>query len=282
MASYQYIFTMKDLRKVYPGGKEVLKGIHLQFFPGAKIGILGANGSGKSTLLRIMAQEDREIIGEAWPADGVRIGYLPQEPRLDPNKNVKENIEEAVADMVTTLKRFEEVSLKLGEVTSDDEMNRLLDEQAKLQDKIEAGGGWELDHTLELAMDALRTPPPDARVDTLSGGERRRVALAALLAQDPRIYLLDEPINHLDPHHQLEILKLLCERAQQGRTVVMSLHDVGLAARFCDSALLLFGDGSWQFGRAAEVLNEATISRLYAMRVKEVRWESGRTFVPMD
>jgi len=198
MASYQYIFTMKDLRKVYPGGKEVLKGIHLQFFPGAKIGILGANGSGKTTLLRIMAGQDQEILGEAWPADGVRVGFLQQEPQLDASKTVKQNIEEAVSEMVETLKRFEEVSMKLGEVSSDDEMNALLEEQSKLQDVIEAGGGWELDHTLELAMDALRTPPPDAQVETLSGGERRRVALCRLLLQKPDLLLLDEPTNHLD------------------------------------------------------------------------------------
>jgi len=198
MAAYQYIFTMKNLRKVYPGGKEVLKGIHLQFFPGAKIGILGANGAGKSTLLKIMAGVDNEVLGEAWAADGVRVGYLPQEPALDETKDVKGNIEEAVAEMVSILKRFEEVSMKLGEVTSDDEMNRLLEEQATLQDKIEAGGGWELDHTLELAMDALRTPPADANVSTLSGGERRRVALCQLLLKKPDLLLLDEPTNHLD------------------------------------------------------------------------------------
>ena len=141
MASYQYIFTMKDLGKVYPGGKEVLKGIHLQFFPNAHIGVLGNNGAGKSTLLRIMAGQDKEFRGEAWPAEGVRVGYLPQEPQLDETKTVKGNVEEGAAEMVATLRRFEEVSMKLGEVTSDDEMNKLLDEQGKLQDKIEAGNG---------------------------------------------------------------------------------------------------------------------------------------------
>jgi ATP-binding cassette ChvD family protein len=198
MASYQYIYTMKGLSKVYPGGKKVLENIHLSFLPGAKIGVLGNNGAGKSTLLRIMAGVDTEIIGEAWAAEGVRIGYLPQEPELDPNKDVKGNIEEAVSEMRDVLERFEEVSMKFGEVSSDDEMNALLDEQGKLQDKIDAGNGWELDHTLDLAMDALRCPPGDANVTTLSGGERRRVALARLLLERPDILLLDEPTNHLD------------------------------------------------------------------------------------
>jgi len=222
MASYQYIFTMKDLRKVYPGGKEVLGGIHLQFFPGAKIGVLGANGAGKSTLLKIMAGADKEFIGEAWAAEGVKIGYLPQEPTLDETKDVKGNIEIAVSDMVQTLKRFEEVSMKFGEVSSDDEMNALLEEQGKLQDIIEAGGGWELETTLEIAMDALRTPPGDADVSTLSGGERRRVALCRLLLEKPDILLLDEPTNHLDAESVAWLERFLHDYPG---TVVAITHD---------------------------------------------------------
>ena len=222
MAAYQYIFTMKNLRKIWPGGKEVLKGINLQFFPGAKIGILGLNGSGKSTLLRIMAGADKEFLGEAWAAEGVRIGYLAQEPELDDTKTVRGNIEEAVAPMVATLKRFEEVSMKMGEVTSDDEMNKLLEEQGRLQDQIEAGGGWELDNMLELAMDALRTPPGDAPVANLSGGERRRVALCRLLLSKPDMLLLDEPTNHLDAESVAWLEKHLHEYPG---TVVAITHD---------------------------------------------------------
>jgi energy-dependent translational throttle protein EttA len=220
--SYQYIFTMQKLRKVYPGGKEVLKNINLQFFPGAKIGIIGSNGAGKSTLLRIMAGVDAEFQGEAWPAEGVKVGYLPQEPSLDPTKTVKGNIEEAVSEMVETLRRFEEVSMKLGEVTSDDEMNKLLDEQGKLQDAIDAGHGWELDHTLEIAMDALRTPPGDADVSTLSGGERRRVALCRLLLSKPDMLLLDEPTNHLDAESVSWLERHL---AEYPGTIVAITHD---------------------------------------------------------
>src|SRR4051812_35273613 len=192
----QYIFTMKDLRKIVPPKREILKGIYLSFYPGAKIGVIGGNGAGKSTLLRIMAGVDKEFIGEAFPADGIKIGYLPQEPQLDTTKNVKENVEEAVKETKDLLRRFEEVSAKFADPDAD--MDKLMAEQAKLQDKIDASNAWELDRTLEIAMDALRLPPPDADVTKLSGGEKRRVALCRLLLSKPDMLLLDEPTNHLD------------------------------------------------------------------------------------
>jgi sulfate-transporting ATPase len=222
MAAYLYIYTMKDLRKVFPNGKEVLKGIYLSFFPGAKIGVLGANGAGKSTLLKIMAGVEKEFLGEAWSAEGATVGFLPQEPALDPKKTVLGNIEEAVAPLKAVLARFEEVSMKLGEPMTDAEMNRLLAEQADLQDKIDAGNGWELDRTLEIAMDALRCPPGDADVTTLSGGERRRVALCRLLLMRPDLLLLDEPTNHLDAESVAWLERFLQEYAG---TVVAITHD---------------------------------------------------------
>jgi sulfate-transporting ATPase len=222
MAAYQYIYTMKDLRKVFPNGKEVLKGIYLSFFPGAKIGVLGANGAGKSTLLKIMAGVEKEFQGEAWAAEGVTVGFLSQEPALDPKKTVLGNIEEAVAPMKAVLARFEEVSMKLGEPMTDAEMNRLLAEQSDLQDKIDVGNGWELDRTLEIAMDALRCPPSDADVTTLSGGERRRVALCRLLLQRPDMLLLDEPTNHLDAESVAWLERFLQDYPG---TVVAITHD---------------------------------------------------------
>jgi ATP-binding cassette ChvD family protein len=221
MAS-QYIFTMKDLRKVYPPDREVLKGIWLSFYPGAKIGVLGANGAGKSTVLRIMAGLETEFSGEAWPAEGVRVGFLAQEPQLDPAKNVLGNVMDGVAETRALLARFEEVSARLGEVSDDDTMETLLAEQARLQDRIDAANAWELDRAVEIAMDALRVPPGDADVATLSGGERRRVALCRVLLQAPDLLLLDEPTNHLDAESVAWLERYLKEYPG---TVVAITHD---------------------------------------------------------
>ena len=198
MASYQYVYVMKDLTKAFPGGREVFKGITLSFLPGVKIGVLGVNGAGKSTLLKIMAGIEKEFGGEAWAAPGVRVGYLSQEPQLDPDKTVGQNVEAAFAGLKAALDRFNEISMKFAEPMSDDEMNTLLAEQADLQEKIDAEDGWELDRRVDIALDALRCPPADASVATLSGGERRRVALCKLLLEKPDLLLLDEPTNHLD------------------------------------------------------------------------------------
>jgi sulfate-transporting ATPase len=218
----QYIFTMRDLRKVVPPKREILRGINLAFFPGAKIGVLGANGAGKSTLLRIMAGVDKDFLGEARPADDMRIGFLPQEPRLDPAKTVLGNIEEGVAATRGLLRRFEEVSARFAEPMSDAEMEKLLAEQGRLQDAIEAVGGWELDRTVEMAMDALRVPPGDQDVKTLSGGEARRVALCRLLLERPDMLLLDEPTNHLDAESVAWLERFLQEYPG---TVVAVTHD---------------------------------------------------------
>ncbi len=222
MAAYQYVFVMQNLTKVFPGGKELFKGITLSFLPGAKIGVLGVNGAGKSTLLKIMAGVDKEFNGEAWAADGVKVGYLEQEPKLDPTKNVMENIMDGLGETRDLLKRFEEVSMKFAEPLTDDEMNALIEEQAELQEKIDACNGWDLERTIEIAMDALRCPPADADVTKLSGGEKRRVALCRLLLQKPDMLLLDEPTNHLDAESVAWLEKHLQE--YKG-TVVMVTHD---------------------------------------------------------
>ncbi len=196
MAEYQYVYHMDRVSKTFPGGKQVLKDIRLSFLPGAKIGVLGLNGSGKSTLMRIMAGLDTEIVGEARAADGIRVGYLPQEPELDPAKDVAGNVFEGVAEIKALLDRFEAVSAGFAEADAD--FDALIAEQAELQERIEAVGGWDLERTVEIAMDALRCPPGDADVTMLSGGERRRVALCRLLLRKPDMLLLDEPTNHLD------------------------------------------------------------------------------------
>jgi energy-dependent translational throttle protein EttA len=218
----EYAFVMKDLRKVVPPKREILRGIYLSFFHGAKIGVLGANGAGKSSLLRIMAGVDDDFLGEAFPADGLRIGYLPQEPMLDPAKDVRGNVEDGVAETRALLTRFEEVSARLGEPLGDEEMERLLEEQARLQDRIDAVNAWDLDRTVELAMDALRVPPGDADVTTISGGERRRVALCRLLLAKPDMLLLDEPTNHLDAESVAWLERFLKEYPG---TIVAVTHD---------------------------------------------------------
>lgn len=198
MASYQYSYVMKGLSKVFPGGKEILKDVWLSFLPGAKIGIIGPNGAGKSTLLKIMAGIDKEYNGEAWPAEGIKVGYLEQEPQLDPNLNVADNIMAGLGETKDLLERFDAVSARFAEELTDDEMNALIIEQGELQEKIDAMDAWDLGRKIEIAMDALRCPPGDANVTKLSGGERRRVALCRLLMQRPDLLMLDEPTNHLD------------------------------------------------------------------------------------
>ncbi|WP_374300015.1 energy-dependent translational throttle protein EttA [Ferrovibrio sp.] len=222
MASYQYIYVMKGLGKTYPGGKQVLKDIWLSFLPGAKIGVLGLNGAGKSTLLKIMAGLDKDFTGEAWAAEGVKVGYLPQEPQLDPSKDVLGNVMEGVGETKALLDRFEEVSNKFAEVTDDDEMNALIAEQAELQEKIDAANAWDLQRNVEIAMDALRCPAGDADVTKLSGGEKRRVALCRLLLSKPDMLLLDEPTNHLDAESVAWLERFLHE--YEG-TVVAITHD---------------------------------------------------------
>jgi len=218
----EFVYVMKGLRKVYPPHREVLKDIWLSFLPGAKIGVLGLNGAGKSTLLKVMAGLVDDFDGEAWAAEGIKVGYLPQEPHLDPDKDVLGNVEEGVAATRSLLERFDAINLQFGEEMTPDAMEALLAEQAKLQDAIEAVGAWDLDRKLEIAMDALRLPPGDAEVAPLSGGERRRVALCRLLLQAPDLLLLDEPTNHLDAESVAWLERFL---ADYPGTVVAVTHD---------------------------------------------------------
>src|SRR6185369_6080584 len=213
---------MKDLKKIVPPKREILRGIWLSFYPGAKIGVLGSNGAGKSTLLRIMAGVDHDFLGEARPLPGTKIGYLPQEPMLDPGKSVRENVEEAVAEQRALLTEFEAISQRFAEPMDDDAMNRLLEKQGNLQERIDALGLWELDHKIDLAMDALRLPPGDADVTKISGGERRRVALCRLLLEEPDMLLLDEPTNHLDAESVWWLERYLAEFKG---TVIAVTHD---------------------------------------------------------
>jgi len=218
----QYIYTTNRLGKVVPPKRHILRDISLSFFPGAKIGVLGLNGAGKSTLLKIMAGVDKDFEGEARPQPGIKIGFLAQEPALDPQKNVRAIVEEGVADLLGLVQRFNEISDKFAEPLGDDEMTKLLEEQGKLQDKIDSVGGWELERKLEIAADALRLPPWDANVTALSGGERRRVALCRLLLSNPDMLLLDEPTNHLDAESVAWLERFLKDF---GGTVIAVTHD---------------------------------------------------------
>jgi len=218
----KFIYVMKDLRKVVPPKREVLKGIWLSFYPGAKIGVVGPNGAGKSTLLRIMAGVDTDIQGEAWAAKGVRVGYLPQEPQLDEKLDVRGNVEEGVKAKRDVLRRFDAINAKFAEPMSDDEMTALIEEQAEVQEQIDAQGLWDLDRHVEIAMDALRLPPGDADVSKLSGGERRRVALCRVLLEQPDMLLLDEPTNHLDAESVAWLERFLSEFPG---TIVAVTHD---------------------------------------------------------
>ena len=222
MASYQYIFVMKSLRKAFTNGKEVIKNGHLSFFPGAKIGVVGLNGAGKSTLLKIMAGIDKEFEGEAWAAEGVKVGYLAQEPHLDETKTVMENVEDGVREIKDLLEKFNEISARFAEELSDDEMNQVIAEQGELQERIDALDAWDIDRHVKIAMDALRCPPADEPVTNLSGGERRRVALCRLLLSAPDMLLLDEPTNHLDAESVAWLEHFL---ATYKGTVVTITHD---------------------------------------------------------
>jgi ATP-binding cassette ChvD family protein len=218
MASYQYVYVMNGVSKTYPGGRQVLKEVRLSFYPGAKIGVVGVNGAGKSTLLRIMAGVEKDFSGEAWAAEGARVGYLAQEPQLDPTKDVRGNVMEAVAQQKKLLDDFNAVSVKLGE----DYSEALMEEMTQLQEKIDAGNLWDLDSQIEMAMDALRCPPGEAKVESLSGGEKRRVALCKLLLEKPDLLLLDEPTNHLDAESVAWLEHYLKDYAG---TVVLVTHD---------------------------------------------------------
>ncbi len=279
MTEQQFIYVMKGLRKIVPPKREILKGIWLSFFHGAKIGVVGANGSGKSTLLRIMAGLDDDFIGEAWAAKGTKIGYLPQEPELDPELDVRGNVEQAVGETRDLLKDFEEISIRFAEPMTDEEMEALIEKQARLQDRIDASNAWDLDRRVEIAMDALRVPPPDADVNTLSGGELRRVALCKLLLEEPDMLLLDEPTNHLDAESVAWLERYLSEFSG---TIVAITHDRYFLDNVAEWILELDrGEGvpwkgnysSWLEQKSERLrVEEKEVSRRQSSLARELEW----------
>jgi len=279
MTDQQFIYVMKGLRKIVPPKREILKGIWLSFFHGAKIGVVGANGSGKSTLLKIMAGLDEDFLGEAWAAKGTKIGYLPQEPELDPTLDVRGNVEEAVRETRNLLKDFEEINIKFAEPMTDDEMEALIEKQARLQDRIDASNAWDLDRRVEVAMDALRVPSPEADVDTLSGGERRRVALCKLLLEEPDMLLLDEPTNHLDAESVAWLERYLSEFSG---TIVAITHDRYFLDNVAEWILELDrGEGvpwkgnysSWLEQKSERLrVEEKEVSRRQSSLARELEW----------
>ena len=279
MTDQQFIYVMKGLRKIVPPKREILKGIWLSFFHGAKIGVVGANGSGKSTLLKIMAGLDDDFLGEAWAAKGTRVGYLPQEPELDSELDVRGNVEKAVQETRDLLKDFEEVNIRFAEPMTDDEMEALIEKQARLQDRIDASNAWDLDRRVEVAMDALRVPSPDAAVDTLSGGERRRVALCKLLLEEPDMLLLDEPTNHLDAESVAWLERYLSEFSG---TIVAITHDRYFLDNVAEWILELDrGEGvpwkgnysSWLEQKSERLrVEEKEVSRRQSSLARELEW----------
>ena len=270
---------MAGVSKVYPPQKQVLKNIYLSFFYGAKIGVIGLNGSGKSSLLRIIAGLDKSINGEVVFSPGYTVGYLAQEPELDAQKTVLEVVEEGVAHVMGLLREYEEINEKFGlpEVYENaDEMDRLLARQGEIQDKIDASGAWEIDSQLERAMDALRCPDPDRKVATLSGGERRRVALCRLLLQEPDVLLLDEPTTFLDLKHQIAIYDLIRKLARQGLLVIAVTHDLALASAYSDRVLILSNGMIAADGYPAQALSPENIEQIFEVSPETMRRIYGR------
>ena len=273
------IFSMVGVSKTFPPQKQVLKNIYLSFFYGAKIGIIGLNGSGKSTLLKIIAGIEKDYQGEVVFSPGYSVGYLEQDPKLESGKTVKEIVQEGVQDIVDALKEFEEVNQKFGDpevLENPDKLNALINRQAELQDKIDATDAWNLDSRLERAMDALRCPPEDQVVDTLSGGERRRVALCRLLLQQPDVLLLDEPTNHLDITYQLQIMDLITSR---NMTVIAAIHDLNIAAMYCDHIVALQNGKIIAQGTPQEVLTKENIKALYHVNAEILMRADGRPVI---